>query len=76
MNSIDPKRIELGRAIDLWIAELTGVHDSWLDEDDAGETVSPTRAVPTDGANCRNLASADPSRDILGFREKETNARW
>ena len=51
------------------------VENPKLDEDDAGETVSPTCAVPIDGANCRNLAS-DPSREILGFREKETDARW
>ena len=53
-----------------------GVEDPKLDEDDAGETVNPTRAVPTDVANCRNIDSADPSRDMLGFREKETDARW
>ena len=61
---------QIVRVVDPWIVELTGSDDPWLDEDDAGEAVSPMRAVPTDGANCRNLASADPSRDILGFRER------
>ena len=53
-----------------------GVKDPKLDEDETGETVSPARAVHTDSTNYRNIASADPSRDILGFREKEMDARW
>ena len=76
VNSADPKRIDLVRVIDSWIVEPTGVDDPWLDEDDAGEIVSLARAVPTDGANCRNIASADPSRDMLGFRDMEPVARW
>ena len=47
-----------------------------LDEDEAGETVDPARVVPTDGANCRNIVSGSPSRDRLGFRDLETDARW
>ena len=74
MNLADPKRIDLVRVVDSWIVESTGVDDPWLDEDDAGEIVSPARAVPTDGANCRNIVSADPSRDMLGFRDMETDA--
>jgi hypothetical protein len=76
VNSTDPNRIELVGAVDPWKVELTGVDDPWLDEDEAGEIASPARAVPTDGANCRNIASADPSRDILGFRVMRTDARW
>ena len=76
VNSTDPKRIELVRAVDPWRVELTGVEDPWLDKDEADETVSPTHDVPTDGANYRNTASIDPSRDILGFRDEETDARW
>ena len=76
MNSTDPKRIDLVRVVDSPAVELTGVDDPWLDEDDASEIVSPACAVPTDGANCRNIASADPSRDMLGFRDMETVARW
>ena len=55
VNSTDPKRIELVRVVDPWRVELTGVDDPWLDEDEAGEVANPTRAVPTDGANCRLL---------------------
>ena len=62
VNSTDPKRI--------------GLEDPWLDEDEAGETVSPARVVPTDGANCRNIDFADPLVDILGFRVMRTDARW
>ena len=51
-----------------------GVEDPKLDEDEAGENVSPARAVPTDGPNCRNIDSADPSYDILGFRDREAYA--
>ena len=54
---------------------MTGVEDPWLDEDEAGEVAIPTRAVPTDGDNYLNLASADPSYDILGFRVMRTDAR-
>ena len=46
------------------------VEDLKLDEDEAGETVDPARAVPTDGANCRNIVFGSPSRDRLGFRDK------
>ena len=53
-----------------------GVEYPKLDEDGAGETVDPACAVPTDGANCQNIASVDPSYDILGFRDRETDARW
>ena len=34
----------------------------------AGETVDLAHAVPIDGANYRNIDSADPLVDILGFR--------
>ena len=53
-----------------------GIKDPMLDEDEADETVDPARAVPTDGANCRNIVSGSPSRDGLGFRDLETDARW
>ena len=53
-----------------------GVEDPKLDEDEAGKTMSPMRVVPIDGANCRNIDSAYPSYDILGFRDSETDARW
>ena len=42
------------------------VDDPKLDEDEAGEIVDPARAVPKDGANCRNIVSGSPSRDRLG----------
>ena len=61
VNSTDPKRIELVEAVDPWKVESTGVDDPWLDEDDAGETVSPARAVPTDGANCRAYFQQSPT---------------
>ena len=69
VNLTDPKRIKLVRAVDPWRVDSTGVEDPWLDADEAGETVSPTRAVPTDGANCQNIDSMSPSYDILGFRD-------
>ena len=75
VNSADPKRIDLVRVVDSGIVESTGVDDPWLDEDDAGEIVSPAHAVPTDGANCRNIDYTDPSRDMLGFLGMETDAR-
>ena len=46
VNSADPKRIDLVRVVDSWIVESTGVDDPWLDEDDAGEIVTPARVVP------------------------------
>ena len=52
-----------------------GVEDPKLDEDEAGETMNPACAVPTDGVNFRNIDSAAPSYEILGFRYRETNAR-
>ena len=74
VNSTDPKRINLVRVVDPWIVELTRVEDPWLDE--VREDMNPTRAVPTDGANCRNIDSADPLVDIIGFRVMGTYARW
>ena len=66
----------LVRVVDPWRAESTGVEDPWLDEDEAGKTVSLARAVPTDGANCRSIDSANPLVVILGFRVLRTYARW
>ena len=74
VNLTDPKRIELVRVVDPWTIKLTGVEDPWLDE--VGEDMNPVRAVPTDGANCRNIDSADPFVGILGFRVTRTDARW
>ena len=65
----------LMKSKDLKYIDSMGVEDPKFDEDEAGETVNPARAVPIDGANCRNLAFADPSYDILGFRDMETDAR-
>ena len=76
VNLTDPKRIELVRVVDPWRVELTGVEDPWLDEDEADEVASPTRVVPTDGANCRKIDSADPSIDVLWFRVMRTDACW
>ena len=65
VKSTDPKQIE-----------LIGVEDPKLDDDETGETVSPARAVPTDGANYQNIDSADPLVGILGFRVMRPDARW
>ena len=65
VKSKDPKQIK-----------PMGVEDPKLDEDEAGETVDPARAVPTDGTKCRCSGSTYPSYDILGFRDMETDAHW
>ena len=50
--------------------------DALLMKTGAVGTVNPARVLPTDGANCRGITSANPRVEYPGMIERKKLARW
>ena len=73
MKPREPNRVDSIRVAELSSVEVVELS---IAGDGTAETVDPTSFIPTVGANCHGLITANPMVRYLGFRVERDMRSW